>query len=65
MSVGSKPHVFTGLIRLRDHCTFTWEQPEGDPQRTAIVRETHCDRCVAALRDLGYLLRSDTKAEPN
>ena len=43
MSVGSKPHVFTGLIRLRDHCTFTWEQPEGDPQRTAIVRENHCE----------------------
>jgi len=63
VSAGPKPHVFTGLIRLRDHCTFTWEQAEGDPQRTAIVRETHCPRCVTALGELGYLLRPDSSAE--
>lgn len=56
-----KQHVLTGLVRLRDHCTFTWEQPEGEPQRTAIVRDTHCEQCVTAARKLGYLLRSSTE----
>ena len=58
-----KRHVFTGLVRLRDHCTFTWEQREGEPLRTAIVRENHCEACVTAVRELGYLLRSDQSAE--
>jgi hypothetical protein len=63
VSVDPKKHVFTGFVRLREHCTFTWEQPEGEPRRTAIVRENHCEECVTAVRGLGYLLRSETKAE--
>jgi hypothetical protein len=63
VSVDPKKHVFTGLVRPREHCTFTWEQPEGDPRRTAIVRENHCAQCVDALRERGYLLRSDAEAE--
>lgn len=58
-----KPHLFTGLFRLREHCTFTWEQSEGDPQRTVIVRENHCAGCVTALRKLGYALRLENGAE--
>ena len=56
-----KPHVLTGLVRMREHCTFTWEQPEGEPRRTAIVRENHCEACVTAVREQGYLLRPDTQ----
>jgi hypothetical protein len=62
MAPEEKGHVLTGLVRLRDHCTFAWEQRDGDSQRTAIVRETHCEPCVTAAREMGYLLRSDDGA---
>ena len=33
MTDASRPVVLVGLIRLRDHCAFTWEEPasEYDP----------------------------------
>jgi hypothetical protein len=44
-----------GLIRLRDHCAFTWEEPVGGGQRLARVRNTHCENCIAELAKRGYL----------
>ena len=43
-----------GLLRMRDHCTFSWQQPEGEGRRTVEVLPTHCDLCVAALLERGY-----------
>jgi hypothetical protein len=43
-----------GLLRLRDHCTFSWQEQQGGGRRTAEVRPTHCDACVAELRQRGY-----------
>jgi len=51
-----EPVVLVGLIRLREHCTFTWHELEGSGRRSADVRATHCAECVAELQDLGYLL---------
>jgi hypothetical protein len=54
------PVVLVGLIRLRDHCAFTWEEPVGGGQRVARVRSTHCAECIGELGKLGYLmLRED------
>lgn len=52
----TKPVVVVGLIRVRQHCTFRWEEPEGGGRRTVEVRATHCPECVDELRELGYLL---------
>ena len=48
--------ALVGLLRPRQHCTFTWREPEGGGPRSAEVRETHCAECVAELRALGYRL---------
>jgi hypothetical protein len=45
-----------GLIRLRDHCTFSWEEPAPGGPRRAEVRATHCPACVAELRTKGYVI---------
>jgi hypothetical protein len=48
------PAVRVGLIRLRDHCAFEWEQPIDGGPRVAAIRSTHCPECVAELGRLGY-----------
>jgi hypothetical protein len=48
--------VLLGVVRVRDHCTFTWQECEGGGRRSAEVRATHCAECVAELRELGYRL---------
>jgi hypothetical protein len=53
--------MLVGLVRLRDHCTFAWEEPIGGGQRLAHVRRTHCEQCIAELGALGYLtVREDS-----
>jgi hypothetical protein len=51
-----EPSVLVGRIRLRQHCAFTWEEPQQGGLRTARVRVNHCAECIAELRKLGYLL---------
>jgi hypothetical protein len=64
MTDASRPVVLVGLIRLRDHCAFTWEEPERGGRRTARVMPTHCAACVQELVNLGYrVVRQET--EPN
>lgn len=58
-----KPVVLVGLIRLREHCTFTWQEPVGGKRRSAEVRATHCAECVAELRELGYLLVQEDQGD--
>jgi hypothetical protein len=52
----SSPATRVGLIRMRDHCTFTWRQHEGSDLRSVEVRATHCSECVAALETSGFRL---------
>jgi hypothetical protein len=51
---GSVPLV--GLVRLRDHCTFTWQRSEGADQRSVVVHDHHCLQCLAEARRRGYRL---------
>jgi hypothetical protein len=53
------PGVLVGLIRLREHCAFSWEEPERGGLRIATVRSSHCPECIAELRKLGYILLSE------
>lgn len=54
MSDPTKPPVLVGLVRLRDHCTFTWAESERGGRRVATVYGTHCAQCVAELQERGY-----------
>jgi hypothetical protein len=60
---GSKPVVLVGLIRLREHCASTWEEPERGGRRMARVTSTHCAECVEGLSRLGYLLTRQGSAD--
>jgi hypothetical protein len=56
MGESEKPVLLVGLVRPRDHCTFSWKQGEAGERRTALVSTTHCTECLAALREQGNLL---------
>ncbi len=43
-----------GLVRIRDHCVFTWERPQSGDRRIARVGPTHCQACIDELLRLGY-----------
>lgn len=58
------PVVRVGLMRVRDHCTFAWRQPEGDGQRSVEVVTTHCAACLDDLQRRGYQLIHITRREP-
>jgi hypothetical protein len=53
----------TGLLRTRDHCTFTWTLDEGQDKRTVLLRRDHCLECIAELRRRGYRLVSEDGLE--
>jgi hypothetical protein len=59
------PDRLVGLVRVREHCAFPWEQPVTGGTRVARVRTTHCPECVAELRKLGYLVTNDEAEEPS
>jgi hypothetical protein len=50
------PLVLVGLIRVREHCIFTWQEPEGSAQRSVKILPSHCAECIAEIRRLGYNL---------
>lgn len=43
-----------GLVRVRNHCTFTWRAAECDAAKSAVLGPTHCAECIEELRRLGY-----------
>ena len=55
--------MLVGLIRLREHCAFSWEEPERGGNRVARIRSTHCADCITELRKLGYLLVGEDRDE--
>jgi len=58
-----EPVMLVGLVRPREHCTFTWLAHAGGGRRSAQVRVTHCPECVAELRRRGYLIMSEEPEE--
>lgn len=55
----SKAHrpstILVGLVRIREHCTFNWRQPEGAVQ-TILVLPHHCEDCLREARRRGFRL---------
>ncbi len=45
-----------GLIRVRQHCTFTWRRNLRHDQRSVDVFANHCADCVDEVRRRGYSL---------
>jgi hypothetical protein len=45
-----------GLIRVREHCNFTWRELEEGGPRHAEVLPTHCKECIEVLRQQGMQL---------
>ena len=64
MTHRSRFDVLVGLIRLREHCAFTWEEPVTGGRRIALVRSTHCRECVTELLKLGYIVRHEDHEPP-
>jgi hypothetical protein len=62
MSDPVRPVMLVGLIRLREHCAFSWQEPERGGQRVARVTSTHCAECTAEIKALGYVLESEEAA---
>jgi hypothetical protein len=48
--------TLVGLVRARDHCTFTWSKAEGSETRKIEVRPDHCLQCLAEIRRRGFRL---------
>lgn len=61
MTNGDAPLV--GLVRLREHCTFTWQRPDGSDERTVMVHRDHCLQCLAEARRRGYRLVDENGAD--
>ncbi len=38
-----------GLLKIRDHCLFTWREPERERRRIVEIRSEHCEQCIAEL----------------
>jgi len=47
--------ILVGLVRMREHCTFNWRQPEGAVQ-TIEVLPHHCEDCLREARRRGFRL---------
>jgi hypothetical protein len=55
------PTEIVGLIRINDHCLFTWRGPapehrrKGVPDRAVEVTDDHCQLCIEeAVTRLGF-----------
>lgn len=62
-SRGEPEVLLVGLTRVRNHCTFTWQEPEGGGTRSVEIRPNHCDRCIAEVRERGYRLLRKPKSD--
>jgi hypothetical protein len=59
----SLPAGLVGLVRVRDHCVFTWRAPAIDAAKKVEIEPGHCGDCIAELRNLGYVVKPDRKQD--
>jgi hypothetical protein len=57
-TVDPTPAGLVGLVRVREHCVFTWRAPAIDAAKKVAIEPGHCDACVAELKQLGYIVES-------
>ena len=58
-----RPRVPTGLIRVREHCTFAWSEPATKAPRLVEVLPSHCSECIAEIRRRGFRLTERSVGE--
>jgi hypothetical protein len=51
-----EPDDLVGLLRVRQHCTFTWRKAARQDERIVEVFANHCSDCVDEVRRRGYRL---------
>ena len=51
-----EPDDLVGLVRIRQHCTFTWRRAARQEQRSVEIFPNHCADCVDEARRRGYTL---------
>jgi hypothetical protein len=56
--------TLTGLVRIRQHCLFRWQEPEGGGERTVDILPTHCAECVKEIQQRGYKSVRDVGERP-
>lgn len=54
-----------GTIKIRQHCTFSWRQPESGYQRIVDIENHHCDTCVSELVRMGGFIFNDRRDPPS
>jgi len=57
----STPTVVVGLVRVREHCLFTWRATTREAEKRVTVEPEHCDACIADLPRLGYAVETEGK----
>lgn len=62
----SELRVLVGLLRVSDHCIFTWRRREGSDRRAVVVQDHHCTSCVAEAVRRGFDVEhaGDAAGEP-
>jgi hypothetical protein len=50
------PVTLVGLLRMREHCMFTWKELQLGGPRSVEIGPSHCATCIAEVRQLGYQL---------
>jgi hypothetical protein len=50
-----------GSIQIRQHCTFSWRQPESAYQRIVDIENDHCETCIAELVRVGGFIYNDLR----
>jgi hypothetical protein len=67
-----KPAQLVGLIRVNEHCLFTWRgippedyHGEGQAPRFVDVTAEHCKRCIAeVVENLGFAINGQAQQGP-
>ena len=64
MTNDKSPITLTGLVRVREHCVFTWREPEGGGERSVDIFPTHCTECIKEIQQRGYRLVTESPKPP-
>ena len=50
-----------GLVKVREHCVFTWRALSTLGAKRVRVEREHCDACIASVQEIGYVVEREEK----